>query len=172
MLCENTIQSRTVAGGSQGLDVSLVLETVLGSTASSINALSAAVDIPSFAFCAGSTAVVAEINSGLRLNQRFFYAKPDALPAQVTPSYYNPATPTKPPGSRAYINTPTKDDSILTIASFDNNIDSCCKGKPSHRSRSLTSVALTPSGKYLAIGEVRNSTSIRNANGLEAEDNR
>ncbi|KAL8785376.1 MAG: hypothetical protein Q9213_003382 [Squamulea squamosa] len=154
MLRDASTPSRSNAGGINSPAVCLVLESVLGSTVSSINALSAAIDTKCFAFCAGSTVVLAEINSELRLNQRFFFVKPDALPAQVTPSYYNPATPTKATGNRALVNVSCKDDSGLSFAPFDCNVDSVGKEKSSHRFRSVTSVALSPSGKYLAIGEV------------------
>ncbi|KAI4104505.1 MAG: hypothetical protein LQ339_003808 [Xanthoria mediterranea] len=156
MVSENPSPCPSSAGSSQTVAVSLILETVLGSTGPSINTLSAAVDARCFAFCAGSIVVLSDIHS---LGQRFFYAKPDALPAHLTPSYYNPATPTKATGTRALANTPTKDDSLLSLATFDSNVDHPGKGKVSHRSRSVTSVALSPSGKYLAIGEVGSSIS-------------
>ncbi|KAL8848506.1 MAG: hypothetical protein Q9221_006465 [Calogaya cf. arnoldii] len=127
----------------------LRLETVLGSTGLSINALSAAVDSRCFAFCAGSIVVLADVNS---LETRNFSVKFDKLPAQVTPSFYNPATPTKATSNRAFANTPSKDDSLQSIASIDSN-DYPGKGKLSHRSRTQC-VALSPAGKYLAIGEV------------------
>ncbi len=156
MVSENPSPGPSTAGSSQAMGVSLTLETVLGSTNPSINTLSAAVDAQCFAFCAGSIVVLSDIQS---LGQRFFYAKPDALPAHVTPSYYNPATPTKATGNRALANTPTKDDSLLSLATFDSNVDHPAKRKLSHRSRSVTSVALSPSGQYLAVGEVRSSIS-------------
>ncbi|KAL8774383.1 MAG: hypothetical protein Q9209_001134 [Squamulea sp. 1 TL-2023] len=154
MLRDASTPSRSNAGGIHSPAVCPVLERVLGSTVTSINALSAAVDTKCFAFCAGSTIVLAEINSELRLNQRFFFVKPDALPAHVTPSYYNPATPTKATGNRALVNISTKDESGPNPASSDYNVDPLGKEKASHRLRSVTSVALSPSGKYIAIGEV------------------
>ncbi|KAL9001378.1 MAG: hypothetical protein Q9169_000269 [Polycauliona sp. 2 TL-2023] len=120
----------------------LALESVLGL---SINALTAA-DTGCFAFAAGPTIVLADINSPTR---RFFFAKPDSLPAQLTPSYYNPATPTKTTRNRT-----SKEDSLPGVASLDSSVDHPSQAKSSHRSRSLTSVALSPSGQYLAAGEV------------------
>ncbi|KAL8877887.1 MAG: hypothetical protein Q9198_004187 [Flavoplaca austrocitrina] len=134
------------------MGVSVVLETVLGSTGSSINALSAADDTGCFAYCAGSIVVLTDVNS---LAQRFFYANPDALPAQITPSYYNPATPTKATGNRALAHTPYKENSLSSIALCDSSVDYPGKGKLSHRPRSVTCVALSPCGNYLAVGEVR-----------------
>ncbi|KAL8734708.1 MAG: hypothetical protein Q9166_001364 [cf. Caloplaca sp. 2 TL-2023] len=160
---ENSTPIRANVGGNHHGRVSLVVEAVIGSTVSSINAVTAAVDINSFAFCAGSTVVLAVINSQLHLDQRLFRVKPDALPAQATPSYYNPATPLKATGTRNHTNTPSKDESALGNASFDNNADALGKAKASHRSKSLTSVTLSPSGKYLAVGEVCSSTTFRTA---------
>ncbi|KAL8672765.1 MAG: hypothetical protein Q9168_002791 [Polycauliona sp. 1 TL-2023] len=130
------------------MTISLTLETVLGSTSLSINALSAG-NNRCFAFCAGSTIVLTDI---ITHTQRYFYA--NALPAQSTPSYYNPATPTKAARNHAFASTPGKDDLIPSIASLDNSADYPGKTKPSHRPRTLTSVALSPSAKYLAVGEV------------------
>lgn len=156
---ENLSQYRSNIGGGHETGLYFGLEAIIGSTVTSVNALSAAVDSNTFAFCAGSTVVLATIDSQLRLHQRFFNAKPDALPAQATPSYYNPATPTRAAGNRYYTATPSKDDSPGP-ASFDANVDVLGKFKPGYRSRSLTSVALSPSGKHLAIGEVRNRTPV------------
>lgn len=133
-------------------DVSMVPEVVIGSTTSSTNALSAAVDTNAFAFCAGSYIVLARINSRFGLHQRLFCARPDALPVQATPSYYNPATPNRTAGNRG--NQPFRDDARLSSAAGDCNTDSPNRIKSTYRFRSLTSVALSPSGRFLAIGEV------------------
>ncbi|KAL8799681.1 MAG: hypothetical protein Q9182_005720 [Xanthomendoza sp. 2 TL-2023] len=106
-------------GGGHETRITSGLETVIGSTVVSVNALSAAVDTNTFAFCAGATVILAAINSHLRLDQRFFNARPEALPAQATPSYYNPATPTKAAGSRIHAATPSKDEPMSGLASFD-----------------------------------------------------
>ncbi|KAL8820855.1 MAG: hypothetical protein Q9223_001011 [Gallowayella weberi] len=148
------MHSRSTVGGGHETRIALGLESVIGSTVVSVNALSAAVDTNTFAFCAGATVVLAAINSHSRLDQRFFSASPEALPSQATPSYYNPATPTKAAGSRVHTATPSKDEPISGLASFDTNGDALGKVKPSHRSRSFTSIALSPSGRFLAVGEM------------------
>ncbi|KAL8702020.1 MAG: hypothetical protein Q9224_000220 [Gallowayella concinna] len=164
------MHNRSTVGGGHDTRVTSGLETVIGSTVNSVNALSAAVETNTFAFCAGATVVLAAINSQSRLDQRFFSARPDALPAQATRSYYNPATPTKVTGNRNYTATPSKDETISACASFDANGDALGKAKPTYRSRGFTSIALSPSGKYLAVGEVCNITSIRRAVDTKAED--
>ena len=136
----------------------LVPKTVIGSTISSINALSTAY-ANTFAFCAGSTVVLAAINEHLALEQRrLFCVKPDALPTQATPTYYNSATPTKATGTRStYANSPCTDDSPSTAplpASSEYNTDNQNRLKGLSRSRSLSSVSLSPSGNLLAVGEV------------------
>ncbi|KAL8943364.1 MAG: hypothetical protein Q9211_001003 [Gyalolechia sp. 1 TL-2023] len=133
--------------------VSLVPEVVIGSTTSSINGLSAAVDTNAFAFCAGSSVVLAVINSRLGLDQRLFSAKPNASPVQPTPSYYNPSTPTKTGGNRGHPNSLFRDETASSSAPGDQNTDSPTRIKAARRSRRLTSVSLSPSGKFLAIGE-------------------
>ncbi|KAL8721518.1 MAG: hypothetical protein Q9225_001817 [Loekoesia sp. 1 TL-2023] len=139
--------------GSHDTGLSLIPEVVIGSTISSINALSASVDTHSFAFCAGSTVVLATVNSQLGLDQRLFCVKPDALPAQATPSYYNPATPAKAAGNSGHTSALFRDENTSGSVPIDHNVDSPSRVKSAHRSRSLTSVSLSPSGKFLAIGE-------------------
>lgn len=152
-----TTPARERAGGGHASGISLVSEFVLGSTISSVNALSAATDTNTFAFCAGPAVILAEVSPQLRLVQRLFFAKPDTLPSQITPSYYNPATPTKATGNRGYTASLSQDELAsgnALLASTDHHADSPSRVTSAHRSRSLTSVALNPSGKLLAIGEV------------------
>ncbi|KAL8667119.1 MAG: hypothetical protein Q9202_001041 [Teloschistes flavicans] len=100
-----------------------VAEVVIGSSVLSINSLSASTETNTFAFCAGAIVVLAVINSELSLDQRLVCVKPDALPIQATPSYYNHATPTKAAGNRNYINSPFKDDSPFGPALTNNKAD-------------------------------------------------
>ncbi|KAL8904605.1 MAG: hypothetical protein Q9207_003160 [Kuettlingeria erythrocarpa] len=137
--------------------ISLVPELVLGSTISSVNALSAATETNCFAFCAGPAVILAEVKPQLGLVQRLFSAKADILPSQATPSYYNPATPTKDTGNRGYTTSLSQDETTpgdAWPASTDHRADSPGRVTSAHRSRSLTSVALSPSGKLLAVGEI------------------
>ncbi|KAL8944244.1 MAG: hypothetical protein Q9216_000539 [Gyalolechia sp. 2 TL-2023] len=134
-------------------ETTIVPEVIVGLTTSSSNALTAAVDTNAFAFCAGSSVVLAVINSHLGLDQRLFCVKSDALPVQTTPSYYNPATPTKPAGNGGHPSSLARYETVSSSASGDYIIDSPNRNKAAHRSRSLTSVSLSPSGKFLAIGE-------------------
>lgn len=145
-----------------------VAEVVIGSSVLSINSLSASTETNTFAFCAGAIVVLAVINSELSLDQRLVCVKPDALPIQATPSYYNHATPTKAAGNRNYINSPFKDDSPFGPALINNKADPFGKPKLAHRSRNVTSISLSPSGRYLAIGEVVHHRATRQ--NLRAED--
>ncbi|KAL8695176.1 MAG: hypothetical protein Q9218_000344 [Villophora microphyllina] len=132
-------------------DLYLVAKAVIGSSVVSTNTLSASVEANIFAFSAGSIVVLALINPELSLDQRLVCVKPNAVPRQVTPSYYNHATPTKAAGNRNNLNSPFRDDSP---ASTDRKADSISKAKSVHRPRSVTSISLSPSGRYLAVGEV------------------
>ncbi|KAL9596157.1 MAG: hypothetical protein Q9219_005977 [cf. Caloplaca sp. 3 TL-2023] len=93
------------------------------------------------------------MNSQLGLDQRLFSARPDALPIQATPSYYNPATPTKAAGNRGHTSSLLRDETFSGSARSDYPADSPSRTKPVHRPRTLTSVSLSPSGKLLAVGE-------------------
>ncbi|KAL8953887.1 MAG: hypothetical protein Q9222_000261 [Ikaeria aurantiellina] len=105
--CSNENGRHTNAG------VSLDLSRVLGCTVRTNNALCAADDTNTFAYIAGSVVVLASINSDLGFDQRFFIARADALPEQATPSYYNPATPTKAGLSHSSNSSPRKENSML-----------------------------------------------------------
>ncbi|KAL8738136.1 MAG: hypothetical protein Q9181_001042 [Wetmoreana brouardii] len=147
-------RGRSVDGGDAGF--CLLPEAVIGSTISSINGLSAANGVNSFVFCAGSIVVLAAINTQTGINQRFFYVRPDALPIQATPTYYNPTTPTKAAGNRSYLNSPIRDESsseTVLQTSLDHSADSLVRIKATHRPKSLTSLSLSPCGKYIAVGE-------------------
>ncbi|KAL9599510.1 MAG: hypothetical protein Q9179_003528 [Wetmoreana sp. 5 TL-2023] len=153
---DNLTQGRGRSVDCRDADICLLPETVIGSTISSINGLSAANGINSFAFCAGSIVILAAINTQTGIDQRFFCVRPDALPIQATPTFYNPATPTKAAGNRSYLNSPIKDESpsgTVLQTSLDHNADPLARIKSTHRPKSLTSLSLSPCGKYIAVGE-------------------
>ncbi|KAL8710345.1 MAG: hypothetical protein Q9220_005115 [cf. Caloplaca sp. 1 TL-2023] len=151
-------QSRSNENGRHTNDgIFLHLSRVLGNSVRSNNALCAAADTNTFAYIAGPVVVLASINSALRLDQCFFVIRADALPAQATPSYYNPATPTKAGFSHSSNSSPRKENSSLgpsQLAPNNLKIDSPSRSNPAYRSRNLTSISLSPSGRYLAVGEV------------------
>lgn len=151
-----TTQNREARGvGGYAPTFSLAPDLIIGSTISNANTLSAAVDTNFFAFCAGSTVILAAVNARLGLDQRFFNAKPDASPSQITPSYYNPGTPTRASASRSYITSLPRDEVASGgVASGERSVDSSSRVKSAHRSRTLTCVAISPSGRLIAVGEV------------------
>ncbi|KAL8757341.1 MAG: hypothetical protein Q9184_004227 [Pyrenodesmia sp. 2 TL-2023] len=152
-----TTQTKERPGAGHASGISLVSEFVLGSTISSVNALSAATEANSFAFCAGPAVILAEVSPQLELVQRLFSAKPDTLLSQATLSCYNPATPTKATGNRGCTTSLSQDEPASgspLLASTDHHADSPGRVTSAHRSRSLTTVALNPSGKLLAVGEI------------------
>lgn len=154
----STSQDREVKGGGQSPTVSLIPEFILGSTVSNSNTLCASVDTNAFVYCAGSTVILAVVNARLALDQRFFCARADALPSQATPSYYNPGTPTRAAAHRSYNSSLCRNELAqgdVSRASVEPCVGSPSKVNPAHRSRTLTTVALSPCGKLIAIGEVQ-----------------
>ncbi|KAF1917041.1 WD40-repeat-containing domain protein [Ampelomyces quisqualis] len=77
-------------------DVSLALRQVVGTTASSANALDSLPAGRAFAYTAGAAAVIATVDDQLRLSQRFYRARPTTTPLNASASVYGgPSTPTQ-----------------------------------------------------------------------------
>lgn len=145
----------------------LALQTVIGTTTSSPNGFSSHDQSKSFAFCAGSAAVLAELDDENNLNQRFFRARPSATSVNPMTSVYNQSTPPSTPESRARptssfrssansSSTPTT--TALQSASpsnYDWGESQSPRGWSSReRIKAVTSVSLSPNGRFLAMGEV------------------
>ena len=131
-------------------NVQLTLQTVIGSTVSSPNDFAIAPSARLFAYCAGSAVVLAAVDATFNIQKHFFRAKPDALPLHVSPSYYSTVTSTKASESRAHTASPTKDESV---------VNSPNRSRINQRPKSTSCVSLSPSGKYLAVGEVQHTDS-------------
>ncbi|KAK2742811.1 hypothetical protein FQN57_005102 [Myotisia sp. PD_48] len=139
---------------------SLSLQTVIGTTTSNPNGFSCHGPSKTFALCAGSAAVLAELDENLSFSQRFFRAKPTATGLNPSPSFYNnhstpPATPDPriksiqsssrtPNSSPLYSNSPINEwvetNGSRTWSSRE-------------RIKAVTSVSLSPNGRFLAVGE-------------------
>ncbi|KAL1954390.1 hypothetical protein VTO42DRAFT_1205 [Malbranchea cinnamomea] len=136
---------------------SLSLQAVIGTTTSGPNGFSCHEPSRSFALCAGSAAVLAELDGELNLSQRFFRARPNATGLNPVPSYYNHGTPPSTPDTRtrsgtgrsglngsSYGGSPNQDwgetNQSRTWGSRD-------------RVKAVTSVSLSPNGRFLAVGE-------------------
>lgn len=142
----------------------LSLQTVIGTTTSSSNGFSYHEPSRSFALCAGSAAVLAELDEDLSVSQRFFRARPTATSVNPVLSFYNPPGPPTTPESR--LRPPQASLRLSTSANspiFSNSpnaaewAESVASKSWTSRERikAVTSVSLSPNGRFLAAGEVR-----------------
>ncbi|PGH23467.1 hypothetical protein AJ80_02421 [Polytolypa hystricis UAMH7299] len=90
----------------------LSLRTVIGTTTSNPNGFSFHESTKSFALCAGSAAVLAELDADLSISQRFFRARPTATGLNPVPSFYNPTNPPSTPDSRPRILPPSTKNGV------------------------------------------------------------
>ncbi|KAI1914367.1 hypothetical protein LOZ61_002269 [Ophidiomyces ophidiicola] len=137
----------------------LSLRTVIGTTTSDPNGFSYHESSRTLALCAGSAAVLVELDDELNIHQQFFRARPTATGLNPVPSYYNntqtpPITPDTRPrvlqvaprltgGSIPYASTPSKWGEAASSRTWSSR----------ERIKAVTSVALSPNGRFLAVGE-------------------
>lgn len=138
----------------------LSLQTVIGTTTTTPNGFSYHDQSKSFAFCAGSAGVLAELDDDDNVNQRFFRARPTANSINPITSFYNQSTSPTTPDNRAKslpgIKTPHN-------GNYNGSPSTEMVETPSPRSwssrekvKAVTSVAISPNGRFLALGEVSN----------------
>ncbi len=146
------------ARGSNSLHLSL--NSVVGTTTDSVNAFDALPENHTFVCCAGSAVVLSRVDEHLNITQRLFRARPNTLPINATPSFYNPATPPNTPGKGRH-GSPSKDGSSGLVY---NGLLDCPSTSPSQgkakRSRETSCVSLSRGGSLMAVGEV-NQPSLR-----------
>ena len=137
----------------------LSLKTVIGTTTSSVNAFDSDHDSHSFALCAGSAVVLGQVDEKFNVTQRFFRARPDALPTNATPSFYNSPTAQGTLDSHNRSASSLRDrahgQSLGDFTTENYSTESPGRGKTNKRIRDVTCVSLSPGGKLLAVGEVR-----------------
>lgn len=143
--------------------LALSLEHVLGTTTSSPNGFDCLRASRIFALCAGSAVVLTTLGDNDQVKQRFFRARPTAA---ATSSYNVSVTPTTPTRGPDHPNRP-----IGSVK--DGGLGAFCSGAPyrdsgdspsqktwaaRERIKAVTCVSLSPDGKFLAVGEVGNSS--------------
>ncbi len=139
--------------------LSVLLKTVIGTTTSSANAFDSVRESHSFAVCAGSVVVLSQLDEEFKVTQRFFRARPDVWPANVTPSFYNSPAAQGVPDTRNRLVSSLKDGGYgqapagFTVGNA--STESAGRGKANKRTRDVTCVSLSLGGKLLAVGEVR-----------------
>ncbi|KAL5340753.1 quinon protein alcohol dehydrogenase-like superfamily [Aspergillus crustosus] len=136
----------------------LSLQTVIGTTTTTPNGFSYHDQSRSFAFCAGSAGVLAELDDNDNVNQRFFRARPSASSLNPVISFYNQSTPPTTPDARS------KSLPSIKTASYNGTYNPSPSSEvveaPSprvwssrERVKAVTSVAISPNGRLLALGE-------------------
>ena len=134
----------------------LSFSSVVGTTTNSINAFDALLEHNTFAYCAGSAAVLSRVDEHLGITQHLFRVRPNALPTNATPSFYNPATPPSTPG-QSRRGSPLKDGDCGLV---DRGLPEYFQGSPnqiraSNRSRETSCVSLSHGDNLMAVGEVK-----------------
>ena len=143
------------------LDAGLSLKHVIGTTANSANAIDTHPATRSLAFTAGAAAVLATFDDDLRLHQRFYRARPKALPLNPTPQVYSPSTPTNGAldiRSRAAASLRDAGAGGSPFGTPGGDSMDSPGGRAwstKDRVKAATCVSFSPDGRYLAVGEVR-----------------
>ncbi|EPS28284.1 hypothetical protein PDE_03230 [Penicillium oxalicum 114-2] len=136
----------------------LSLQTVLGTTSSTPNGFSSHESSRRFALCAGSAAVLAEVDDDGNVSQRFFRARPAATSINPTISFYNQSTPPVTPDPRSRSLAHIRSNPHLTLPNGSPSNDPADNGSPRtwssrERVKAVTCVAISPNGRFLAVGE-------------------
>ncbi|KAL4956902.1 WD40-repeat-containing domain protein [Aspergillus filifer] len=136
----------------------LSLQTVIGTTTTTPNGFSYHDQSKSFAFCAGSAGVLAEVDEEGNVNQRFFRARPTASSINPVTSFYNQSTPPATPDARSKSVPGIKNAPYNGI--YNGSTSTEMVEAPSPRSwssrervKAVTSVSISPNGRLLALGE-------------------
>ncbi|KAK2802666.1 hypothetical protein FQN50_007274 [Emmonsiellopsis sp. PD_5] len=140
----------------------LSLQTVIGTTTSNPNGFSFHEPTKSFALCAGSATILAEVDEDLNISQRFFRARPTATAVNPTQSFYNntstpPTTPDSRTRSLQHGGRGSNTNGTPLYASSTNPEWGDNAGSRTWTSRerikAVTCVSISPNGRLLAVGE-------------------
>ncbi|CAI7602647.1 unnamed protein product [Penicillium glandicola] len=138
---------------------SLSLQTVIGTTTTTPNGFSSHDQSRSFALCAGSAAVLAELDENDNITQRFFRARPSTTSVNPSTSFYNHSTPPATPDPRARSLSHIRSNPHLNLHHNGSpSSEATDSGSPRgwssrERIKAVTSVSISPNGRFLAVGE-------------------
>ncbi|KAJ5123877.1 uncharacterized protein N7515_007702 [Penicillium bovifimosum] len=137
---------------------SLSLQTVIGTTTTTPNGFSSHDQSKSFALCAGSAAVLAELDENDNITQRFFRARPSATSVNPPTSFYNQSTPPTTPDPRSRSLSHIRSNPHFNFANGSPSSESGDPGSPRawssrERIKAVMSVSISPNGRFLAVGE-------------------
>ncbi|KAL4741573.1 quinon protein alcohol dehydrogenase-like superfamily [Aspergillus similis] len=152
-----TIRPPTRSAKPSPYQSSLSLQTVIGTTTTTPNGFSYHDQSNSFAFCAGSAGVLAELDEDNNVNQRFFRARPTASSINPVISFYNQCTPPATPEARTRslpgIKATPHNGSYNSSPSTETVDASPRVWSSRERVKAVTCVAISPNGRFLALGE-------------------
>ncbi|CAG8062149.1 unnamed protein product [Penicillium olsonii] len=137
---------------------SLSLQTVIGTTTTTPNGFSSHDESKSFALCAGSAAVLAQLDDQANISQRFYRARPSATSVNPSTSFYNQSTPPATPDPRSRSLSHIRSNPHLSITNGSPSSEAGDAGSPRgwssrERIKAVTSVSISPNGRFLAVGE-------------------
>ena len=140
----------------------LSLKRIIGTTVSSPTAFDSLPGSRIFAYTAGAAAVVVNVDEGFKYSQRFFRARPTAIPLNTssTPSF-TPSTPTNTANDSRNRTVASLRDSVAPYSpsphtSFDWGESTPSKTWTSReRIKAATCLSISRDGRLLAVGEVR-----------------
>lgn len=140
-------------------ELGLSLQQVIGTTCNSVNCFDVHAETRSFAYTAGAAAVIATVDEGLKVKQRFFRANALQTASARTVSSNNGSL--HPPGTPHDIRTRLANRSSREESPFSTSVQETTDS-PSGRSggardrvKAATAISLSKNGKWLAVGEVR-----------------
>lgn len=139
-------------------DAGLYLQRVIGTTSTTSNGFDYLESTRSFAFLAGAGAVLASIDDDLRINQRFFRAKPSLNNGKPSTPYSDPPTLPGAPQSPRKASVFAKRDGppgfpgSPSVDQLDSPNNRAATTK--ERTKAASCVCLSRNGKFLALGEV------------------
>ncbi|GKZ33354.1 hypothetical protein AbraIFM66950_003204 [Aspergillus brasiliensis] len=136
----------------------LALRAVLGTTTINAHGFSSHEESRSFSLCAGSVAVLVELDDEDCVNQRFFRARPSATSVNPVTSFYNQSTPPTTPDSRAKFSSSLRSTAHSNAYNGSPCNDTTDNGGPRgwssrERVKAVTCTAISPNGEFLAVGE-------------------
>ncbi|PYI08550.1 WD repeat protein [Aspergillus sclerotiicarbonarius CBS 121057] len=136
----------------------LNLQTVIGTTTTTPHGFSSHEESKSFALCAGSVVVLAELDDEHCVNQRFFRARPSVASVNPVTPFYSQSTPPTTPDSRAKFSGSLRSTAHSNAYSGSPCNDPVENGSPRgwssrERVKAVTCTAISPNGMFLAVGE-------------------
>jgi hypothetical protein len=139
----------------------LSLRRIIGTTVSSPTSFDSLSSSRIFAYTAGAAAVVVTVENDSKYSQRFFRARPTALPLFST-TLCTPSTPTNTANDGRNRSVATLRDSAVPFSPSTPHTSLEWGDSPTsktwtsrERIKAATCVALSQDGSFLAVGEVR-----------------